>query len=495
MADLAETLLREVESRESLDSLEFSNRQGVNHQAVVGAVKSLQSLGNVINAKDQQKKKWQLTDEGLSVLQHGSHEALVYNAVPTDGIPQSALMASVPNAKVGFSKAMSAGWIKVDKAAEGGPRVFRKVDSIEDVVKACLEKISKLQLDDVTDAQRNEYKKRKLISEVKEVSYLITKGENFTTSVSKPQVDLTPEMISSGSWKTTQFKPYNFKSLGVPATTGHLHPLLKVREQFRQIFLEMGFTEMPTNNYVESSFWNFDALFQPQQHPARDAHDTFFISDPKTASAFPMDYLEKVKNIHSNGGYGSQGYKYDWKLEEAEKNILRTHTTAVSARMLYKLAQEKEFRPVKYFSIDRVFRNENLDATHLAEFQQIEGVVADRDLTLGDLMGTINQFFNKLGIKKLRFKPAYNPYTEPSMEIFSYHEGLKKWVEIGNSGVFRPEMLLPMGLPNDVTVIAWGLSLERPTMIKYGIDNIRDLVGPKVNLKMVHENPLCRLEK
>jgi len=263
--------------------------------------------------------------------------------------------------------------------------------------------------------------------------------------------------------------------------------------------LEMGFSEMPTNNYVESSFWNFDALFQPQQHPARDAHDTFFISEPAEALNFPQEYLEKVKEVHSVGGFGSQGYGYDWKIEEAKKNLLRTHTTAVSARMLYKVAQEyKEtgtFKPAKFFSIDRVFRNETLDATHLAEFHQVEGLVADRGLTLGDLLGVIHAFFKKLGIEKLRFKPAYNPYTEPSMEIFSYHEGLGKWLEVGNSGMFRPEMLLPMGLPEDVKVIAWGLSLERPTMIKYGIDNIRDLVGHKINLKMVQDNPICRLDK
>lgn len=120
-----------------------------------------------------------------------------------------------------------------------------------------------------------------------------------------------------------------------------------------------------------------------------------------------------------------------------------------------------EFEPVRYFSIDRVFRNETLDATHLAEFHQVEGVIADYDLTLGDLIGTLYEFFSKLGIKKLEFKPAYNPYTEPSMEIFCFHEGLGKWIEIGNSGIFRPEMLLPMGLPENVNVIAWGLSLER----------------------------------
>ena len=125
----------------------------------------------------------------------------------------------------------------------------------------------------------------------------------------------------------------------------------------------------------------------------------------------------------------------------------------------------------------------------------MEGVIADRGLTLADLIGILHQFFQKLGVEKLRFKPAYNPYTEPSMEIFSYHEGLAKWLEIGNSGVFRPEMLRPMGLPEDVNVIAWGLSLERPTMIKYGLNNIRDLVGHKVDLGMVRRNPLCRLDQ
>jgi len=260
--------------------------------------------------------------------------------------------------------------------------------------------------------------------------------------------------------------------------------------------LEMGFEEMPTNAFVESSFWNFDALFQPQQHPARDAHDTFFLAAPALTRQLPAEYMARVRQVHQTGGYGSIGYRYDWQEAESRKNLLRTHTTAVSSRMLYNLAISKGgFRPCKLFSIDRVFRNESLDATHLAEFHQVEGLVADKNLTLANLMGVIAQFFQRLGISKLRFKPAYNPYTEPSMEVFSYHEQLRKWVEIGNSGVFRPEMLLPMGLPPDVRVIAWGMSLERPTMIKYGIENIRDLVGHKLSLDFVKTNPICRLDE
>merc|ERR1711957_712415 len=167
----------------------------------------------------------------------------------------------------------------------------------------------------------------------------------------------------------------------------------------------------------------------------------------------------------------------------------------VTSRMLYKLAnQEGGFTPAKYFSIDRVFRNESLDATHLAEFHQVEGLVADYGLTLGDLIGTIQTFFSRIGIDNVRFKPAYNPYTEPSMEIFGYSKDLGKWMEVGNSGMFRPEMLRPMGIPEGVTVIAWGLSLERPTMIKYGLKNIRDLFGPKVRLDIISRNPIARYD-
>lgn len=389
---------------------------------------------------------------------------------------------------------MSAGWIQVDKTVKP-PLIRRKVNEIQDHVQVHLKLIILGQSHQIPEKEKQEYKKRKLIQEVVVKSFILRKGPEFSLKLTKLETDLTADMLSSGNWKTLKFKEYNFDALGVPPECGFLHPLLKVRTEFRQIFLEMGFTEMPTNNYIENSFWNFDALFQPQQHPARDAHDTFFISDPSSSSKFPLDYLERVKTVHSKGGYGSKGYGYDWKLEEAQKNLLRTHTTAVSARMLYKLAQQKEFKPIKLFSIDKVFRNETLDATHLAEFHQVEGVIADYNLTLGDLIGVFTEFFRKLGITELEFKPAYNPYTEPSMEIFCFHPGLKKWIEIGNSGVFRPEMLLPMGLPEDVCVIAWGLSLERPTMIKYGFNNIRDMVGPKVDLEMVQKSPICRLNK
>jgi phenylalanyl-tRNA synthetase alpha chain len=297
---------------------------------------------------------------------------------------------------------MSQGWIVIDKSG-GAPIVKRKVDSIDDVVQQHLIDIAAGKSGNIPDNVKNEYKKRKLVVENTIKSFIITKGSEFTTTLKKLETDLTSDMLLNGSWKDLKFKEYNFEAKGAQPNAGYLHPLLKVRSEVASIFTQMGFVEMPTNNYVESSFWNFDALFQPQMHPARDCHDTFFLSAPEKSSKFPMEYLERVRSAHEKGSEGSIGYRYDWKIEEAQKNLLRTHTTAVSARMLYKLAnQEGGFKPVKYFSIDKVFRNETLDATHLAEFHQVEGVLAGVDITLGGLKGIIAEFFAKMGLSEVR---------------------------------------------------------------------------------------------
>jgi phenylalanyl-tRNA synthetase alpha chain len=481
-----EALLGHLQQLSISNSEEWATSAGFDHNLVKDVVKSLHGFGYV-EAENVKKVRWVLTAEGKAYTLHGSPEVQVFNAVPAEAIPLADLQRKLEKLvfDVGYKTAMKNKWLQSAKGL-----VSKKVEDVKDDVRNQLTLIQDGK--EVPEASITDLKKRKLIEARNDTWFSLKKGPNYAPKRVKPETDLTRDLLQSGEWLKREFKPYNFNALGQPTEGGHLHPLLKVRTQFRNIFLEMGFQEMPTNNFVESSFWNFDALFQPQQHPARDSHDTFFLKAPARTVELPEDYLERVKKTHEEGGYGSIGYGYDWKRDEAEKNLLRTHTTAVSSRMLYKLAQDG-FTPKRYFSIDRVFRNEAVDRTHLAEFHQIEGLVCDRGLTLGDLIGVLNEFFARLGIKKLRFKPAYNPYTEPSMEIFSYHEGLKKWVEVGNSGMFRPEMLQPMGLPEDVSVIAWGLSLERPTMIMYEIDNIRDLFGHKVDLRLIKSNPICRL--
>ncbi|KAL1884569.1 Phenylalanyl-tRNA synthetase, beta subunit, cytoplasmic [Paecilomyces lecythidis] len=460
-----------------------------------------------------------LTEEGESVVANGSHEAKVFEAVVAamDGLKIGDLPGIVgkDNAKIGQGNAFKRGWIKKDKDV-----LRANTDSIRDETREQLQIIKDTHTHPdskvITDL-----KKRKLATPTKVIHFKISKGPKYAREFVKEETDLTAEMLANGSWKTAHLKPYNFKAKGAPTPSGALHPLNKVRQEFRNIFFEMGFEEMPTNRFVETGFWNFDALFVPQQHPARDLQDTFYIADPEKAdppredppndphvpkpssqltssktTEKPLDYKEyweNVRAVHENGKYGSIGYRYPWSADESLRLVLRTHTTSVSTYMLHKLAANP--RPARYFSIDRVFRNEAVDATHLAEFHQIEGVIADFGLALGGLIGFMEVFFAKMGIHRLRFKPAYNPYTEPSMEIFGYHDGLKKWVEIGNSGMFRPEMLEPMGIPKDMRVYGWGLSLERPTMIKYGVSNIRELLGHKVDLNFVATNPAVRLEK
>eukprot|EP00730_Choanoeca_flexa_P014258 TRINITY_DN6167_c0_g1_i2.p1 TRINITY_DN6167_c0_g1~~TRINITY_DN6167_c0_g1_i2.p1 ORF type:complete len:503 (+),score=157.87 TRINITY_DN6167_c0_g1_i2:48-1556(+) len=494
------TILKHLEKVNQANTVAVAAALKLPHEIVVGAIKSIATFENVISVQQTVKEEWQLSEQGQDCVKNGSPEARLMKLIPADGIAQAKLNETAEvkalgdAAKPAFGAAMKNKWIKTEKGADGVMYKRLVQGEVEDVTQSQLQSLVKDPSGaSLGDKVLKQLKRSKMAEKKTITSYDVSKGSAFTTTLKKGEADLTPEMLADGSWKTKDFKSFNLASTGTKLPRGTLHPLLKVREEYRQIFLEMGFEEMPTARFVESSFWNFDALFQPQQHPARDAHDTFFMSQPATSTEFPPDYEQRVKDVHTNGGFGSIGYKYDWDRAEAEKNLLRTHTTAVSARMLYKLAQQKPFKPVKYFSIDRVFRNETLDATHLAEFHQIEGLIADYNLTLGDLMGTLDDFFKRLGIENLRFKPAYNPYTEPSMEVFSYHAGLDKVVEIGNSGMFRPEMLQPMGLPEDVTVIAWGLSVERPTMIKYGYSNIRDLIGPKVDLAAAQNKPIVRL--
>lgn len=456
---------------------------------VKSAVDTLKSR-EMISYSQVDREEVILTPEAEGIATNGSHEAKVWEAVQNamSGLKISDLPAAVgkESATVGQGKAMKNGWIKKD-----GDTFRAKVESIQDTTREQLQAIQQTRT--YPDAKViSDLKKRKLVTMQKVISFRIEKGPNFSLELVREETDLTADMLASGAWKTVKLKPYNFKSLGAPQHAGALHPLNKVRHEFRQIFFEMGFEEMPTNKFVETGFWNFDALFVPQQHPARDLQDTFYISDPQfadrpradpsdletlpntsasthdDASAPQLDYMQywqNVKDVHEKGKYGSIGYRYPFKDDESLRLVLRTHTTATSTYMLHKLAADP--RPARYFSIDRVFRNESVDATHLAEFHQVEGVIADYGLTLGGLIGFMEVFFAKMGIYRLRFKPAYNPYTEPSLEIFSFHEGLNKWVEIGNSGMFRPEMLEPMGLPKDMRIYGWGLSLERPTMIKY----------------------------
>lgn len=292
----------------------------------------------------------------------------------------------------------------------------------------------------------------------KEIILEITEEGTNTKIDSEGLTLLTSEMLRTGTWKGRKFKEYDVTVPVKNAQIGKIHPMIHVIERVRKLFAEMGFEEMQ-GNYVESAFWNFDALFQPQDHPARELADTFYLEGEEPLAEKKL--MERVKKAHE------EGWGYCWSETEAKRRVLRTHTTAMSARYLASMKST----PKKYFAVGRVFRNEATDFKHLAEFHQVEGIIAWENATFRDLLGTLKEFYLRLGFEKIRFRPSYFPYTEPSLEIEVYFEPKKQWMELGGAGIMRPEVSIP--LANVYPVLAWGLSLERPLMMLMGIKDIR----------------------
>jgi len=309
---------------------------------------------------------------------------------------------------------------------------------------------------------------------------LAEKGIEIVEEVSQ----LTPELIRTGRWRKAKLRRFDVTAPGPIIHPGKIHPAQQIIQRVREIFLEMGFTEI-RGSIVETAFWNFDALFQPQDHPAREMMDTFYLAQPRKGKLPKKDVVDAVAKTHEDGWItGSRGWEYTWSADEAKRLILRTHTTAVTIRYL---AEHKE-PPVKVFSVDRVYRNEKVDYKHLAEFHQIEGIVMDKKVTLRDLMGTLKEFYLKLGLKKVQFWPSYFPYTEPSMQSTVYVPELKTWVELCGMGIFRPEVLAPLGIK--YPVLAWGGGLERLIILKLGIEDIRLLY--KNDLGWMRRTPVCQ---
>jgi len=309
---------------------------------------------------------------------------------------------------------------------------------------------------------------------------LVKRGLEIVEEVSQ----LTPELIMSGKWRKTKLRRFDVTVAGPTLFAAKIHPLQQIIQRAREIFLEMGFTEI-RGPLVETAFWNFDALFQPQDHPAREMMDTFYLANPTAGGLPKKTVVEAVAKTHENGWRtGSKGWGYKWSPEEAKRLIMRTHTTAETIKHLSKHKKP----PIKVFSVDRVYRNEQVTYKNIAEFHQIEGIVVDKGVTLRDLMGTLKTFYTRFGLKKVQFWPCYFPYTEPSAEATVYHPKLKLWIELCGMGMFRPEVLAPMGIK--YPVLAWGGGLERLAMLELGLDDIRLLYGNR--LSWIRRTPMCQ---
>jgi len=280
---------------------------------------------------------------------------------------------------------------------------------------------------------------------------------------------LTPEMLKQGTWKNVRFRSYNI-ALNPPRTSiGRKHPYREFLDYVKYQFVSMGFEEM-RGPLVENEFWDMDALFMPQFHPARNIHDVYFVKDPSHAKRIEAPFGKQVAAAHKDGGKtGSAGWRYIFDEERAKRLILRSQGTAVSARTLASGPKV----PGKYFSIARCFRYDAVDATHAPDFNQVEGIVLGKDINFRTLLGLLKLFGREIAkAKEFQFRPAYFPFTEPSVELHVKHPALG-WMELGGAGLFRPEVTLPLGV--DVPVIAWGLGLDRMAMIAMEIKDIRDL--------------------
>jgi phenylalanyl-tRNA synthetase alpha chain len=295
---------------------------------------------------------------------------------------------------------------------------------------------------------------------------------------------LTSELLRSGQWRDVELRPYDVSLAASSIFPGKEHPLVSIFQQSRRVFLELGFSEI-VSPYVESSFWDFDALFQPQDHPARDMQDTFYVARPDRCQLPDETLVARVKATHENGGEtGSVGWRYRWNRELAHRPVLRTHTTASTIRALAADPQA----PRKIFCVGPVFRRETVDYKHLPVFHQVDGVVIDQRATFATLLGTLKAFYRKMGFDRFQFRPAFFPYTEPSVEVFVWSERKRDWVEMGGAGMFRPEVVEPFGCT--VPVLAWGLGLERLAMFRYQLGSIGELY--RARIAWLKETPLCR---
>ncbi len=285
--------------------------------------------------------------------------------------------------------------------------------------------------------------------------------------------EITPAMLASGEWKKGTFRGYN---IGVPPARiipGRTNPYVQFLESVKDKLCSLGFEEFD-GPLVETEFWNGDALFMPQFHAARDIHDVYRIKNPTHAKAIEEPYLSNVKAVHENGGNsGSRGWNYQFDNEFTRRLILRSQGTVLSAHQLHKAKI-----PGKYFGIARCFRYDKVDATHLSDFYQTEGIVLGNDVNLRTLLGFLEMFAKEIaGATEVKYVPGYFPFTEPSIEVHIKHPKLG-WFELGGSGIFRPEVTKAMGI--DVPVLAWGIGIDRMALMALGLNDLRELFSEDI---------------
>tara|TARA_Y100000310_G_scaffold325062_1_gene387964 strand:- start:633 stop:2162 length:1530 start_codon:yes stop_codon:yes gene_type:complete len=495
-----------MDSQKVLDSLHPFERKvfplldkntSVNHlvQATkleeVEVIRALQWLENrnLIKLEKASETVVKLGENGKTYASKGLPEKRLLNLLSEKSLSlreiaqQSDLSREEVSISIGTLKRSSC--ISIQKAKEPilfitdkGNEVLQKGIGEEEILK----KQFPLKFDELSKSEKEAIKnleKRKGIVKVEDekttIPTLTASGKKLIKQKANIKTDLldslTPKIIKSGEWKDKKFRRYDVK-INVPkVNAGKKQHYRRFLDDIRKKFLSLGFKES-FGPLVETDFWDMDALFMPQFHSARDIHQGYYVKEPKYSTELPKDIVNNVKQAHESGfNTGSTGWKYDFDLKRTHRNILRTHDTAISARLL---ASKDLQIPGKYFQMARCFRYDVIDATHLSDFNQVGGFVIEEGINFRHLKGLLKMFAEEFcETDQIKITPSYFPFTEPSVELHAKHPDLG-WVELAGSGIFRPEMVTPL-VGKDVPVIAWGIGLDRLAMFKLGIKDIRNL--------------------
>jgi phenylalanyl-tRNA synthetase alpha chain len=490
---LENKVLLSFQQGEALSAFELLKASGLDESRLDMASGWLQSKG-LLEVKDESVTSLvSLTETGREYLGKGTPEMRIINALRDgqqltvkDIIQTWGMEPSEVSSAVGALKEA-----KVAQIAQGGILVLAPgadisvYESLSILIKMAADK-DQADLSSFSEAQQsainaNFHKRGKgkglfRISEKKNRVYTLTNdGRELLRLIKERGVVaeeasmLTPEMLKQGTWKNKKFRAYNIALNPPRQSIGRKHPYKEFLDFVKYKFVGMGFEEM-RGPLVENEFWDMDALYMPQFHPARNIHDVYFVKEPAACREIESPFGRNVAAAHKDGGKtGSTGWRYPFDIERAKRLILRSQGTAVSARTLASGPKV----PGKYFSIARCFRYDSVDATHAPDFYQVEGIVLGEEINFKALLGLLKLFGQEIAkAGEFQFRPAYFPFTEPSVELHVKHPELG-WMELGGAGIFRPEVTKPLGV--DVPVIAWGLGLDRMAMVALGIKDIRDL--------------------
>ena len=391
-----------------------------------------------------------LGKNGLDSLKNGLPERRLVNLVKDGPKTFDEIRSSLqgPDFNVAIANAKKNDWISIEKM-ETGSKISLKQEPVQTPEELMISTIGEKTI------SSNPLSMFPALKPLMERPDFIIQHEEKTkaVSLSEPGKKIDLEKLDSGAIDVEADVPH--------VHAARIHPLKDTINEIRETFVHLGFSEI-LGNLSQSSFWNFDALFTPQDHPARELQDTFYLKDLNAKQLATPAQIKKVSNAHK------KGWRYYWDIQEARKMVLRTHTTCVTIKHL----ADKKPDEARIFSLGRVFRNEKLSFKHLAEFNQVEGVVVGKHITLRDLMGIQKEFYRKIGLTKVKFWPTFFPYTEPSLQSMVYNEKLGKWIELFGMGIFRPEVTKPLGITKPV--LAWGGGIERIAMLKFGLDDVRE---------------------